>query len=123
MLSFNNGVGLLRYNVENHEMTGNVMLSWIFSSLTLGIMKKIIGLNGVPDSVDVKMDGNDVMVDFSRLLVESDFGKAEFKGIHIIDLLEIQSATSVEGGTEILVQWKGKEIARKKLKTLWGNGK
>lgn len=119
-LYFNNGAGVLRYKVENHEMTGNTMVSWIFSSLTLGFMKRIIGLNGTLESVDVKTDGNNVMVDFSRLLVESDFGKAEFKGIHIIDLLEIQSATSVEGGTEIMVQWKGRKIAKEKIKTMWG---
>lgn len=118
-LSFNNGVGVFQYNVENHEMTGSVMASWILSSLTLGFMQKLIGLNGVPDSIDVKMDGNNVMVDFSRILLESKLGKAEFKGIHIIELLEMQSANSVEGGTEIMVQWKGREVVKEKLKTLW----
>lgn len=103
------------YRAENHEITGTFMPSWVFSKLTLGFMRKFIGDDKVSDDVNVILDGNVITVDFSKLLEESRLGKANVKGVKIIDLLEIENATPTDSGIEIKTKWNAINTAKEKL--------
>ena len=60
----------------------------------------------VPDSVINEAiakkipEGGSVTVDYSKVLAESDFGKTEYQGHRLMDMLEIEGAKPKDGGIE-----------------------
>ena len=117
---YKDGEAKFVYHAENHELTGSLMPSWMFSKLTLGFMQKFIGDEIIPDSIDVALNGNIITVDFSRLLAESRLGKAIFKGTSVLDFLEIESATPMDNGIEIKTKWNVVSTAKGKLAMVLG---
>lgn len=121
--AYKNGEAKFVYHAENHELTGSLMPSWIFSKLTLGLMQKFIGNEIIPDCIDVALDGNIITIDFSRLLAKSRLGKAAFKGVKVIDLLEIENAVPINGGIEIKTKCNVISTAKEKFVSLFGKNK
>lgn len=120
---YKDGEAKFVYHAENHELTGSLMPSWMFSKLTLGFMQKFIGNEIIPDSIDVALDGNIITVDFSRLLAKSRLGNVTFKGVKVMDLLEIENAVPMDGGIELKTKCNAISTAKEKFVSLLGKNK
>ena len=48
----------------------------------------------------IEIKHNTVRIDYSKVLAESDFGKTQFQGHRLLDMVEIEKATPKDGGIE-----------------------
>ena len=48
----------------------------------------------------MQIQHNSVRIDYSKVLSESDFGKTEFQGHRLLDMVQIDKATPKDGGVE-----------------------
>ena len=54
----------------------------------------------VSEDLPISIRHNTVTVDYSKVLAESDFGKTEYQGHRLMDMLEIEGAKPKDGGIE-----------------------
>ena len=86
------------YHVSSKRLPGHGLMSWLFSQLSLSMVKSMVGDIQISEALPLEIHHNDVSIDCSRILAESDFGKTTYKGHRLLDLLEIKSAEPREGG-------------------------
>ena len=119
--SYNDGEATVVYRVDEHQMHGTLITSWLFSTLSFGLMQRFFDIDKMPENIDVAIDGDNITVDLSRLIAASRLGQAEVKGIKPINMLEIKSATPKHGGIEIEARLKIADTAKTSLKALLDN--
>ncbi len=95
----------LVYRVKKHRLPGHGISSWLFSQVSLAMAQRLMGKVETPENLPTSIQHNTVTVDFSRILAESKFGRAELEGSRLLDMLEIKEAKPKEGGLEIDVDF------------------
>ena len=86
------------YRVRERNIPNHGLMSWVFSRISLGMAQRMVGKVEISEDLPISIKGNTVRVDYSKALAESDFGKTEFHGHRMLDMIEIQGATVKEGG-------------------------
>lgn len=89
------------YHVRERNLPGHGLMSWVFSRISLSMAERLVGRIETPEGIPVTIHGNTVRVDCSAALSESDFGKTEFQGHRLLDMVEIDGARPKEGGIEL----------------------
>ena len=89
------------YHVRERNLPGHGLMSWVFSRISLSMAERLVGRLETPEGIPVTIHGNTVRVDCSAALSESDFGKTEFQGHRLLDMVEIDGARPKEGGIEL----------------------
>lgn len=88
------------YRVRSKNIPNHGLMSWIFSRISLSMAERMVGHMEMPDNLPVSIHHNTIKVDYSQALAESDFGKTEYQGHRLIDMIEIEGAKPKEGGIE-----------------------
>ncbi|WP_298462350.1 hypothetical protein [uncultured Mitsuokella sp.] len=88
------------YRVRSKNILNHGLMSWVFSRISLSMAERLVGHMEMPDNLPVTVHHNTVRVDYSKALAASDFGKTEYQGHRLIDMIEIEGATPKEGGVE-----------------------
>lgn len=88
------------YRVRSKNIPHHGLMSWVFSRISLSMAERLVGHMDMPDDLPVTVHHNTVRVDYSKALAASDFGKTEYQGHRLIDMIEIEGATPKEGGVE-----------------------
>jgi len=80
--------------------------------------ERLTGKLDFPEDIPVTIKHNTVTVDFSQVLAESDFGKSEYKGHRLMDMVEIKSATPKEGGIDLETEFNVPDDIKDDLKSI-----
>lgn len=88
------------YRVRERNLPDHGLMSWLFSRISLSMAERLVGHIDLPEELPIEIKRNTVRVDYSKVLAESDFGKTEFQGHRLLDMVEIEKATPKEGGIE-----------------------
>ncbi len=88
----------LVYRVRERNIPNHGLMSWVFSRISLAMAQRMVGKVELSEDLPITIKHNTVQVDYSKALAESDFGKTEFHGHRLLDMIEIQGATVKEGG-------------------------
>ena len=88
------------YRVRNKNIPNHGLMSWVFSRISLSMAERLVGHMDMPDNLPVTVHHNTIRVDYSQALAASDFGKTEYQGHRLIDMIEIEGAKPKEGGVE-----------------------
>jgi hypothetical protein len=106
------------YRVRERNIPNHGLMSWIFSRVSLGMAQRMVGKVEISEDLPIKIKGNTVTVDYSKALAESDFGKTEFRGHRMLDMIEIQGATVKEGGIMFKTKLNVPDDVKEALKAL-----
>ncbi len=90
----------MTYRVRSRNIPDHGLMSWIFSRVSLSMAERLVGHIEISDDLPISIKHNTVTVDYSKVLAESDFGRTEYQGHKLMDMLEIEGATPKEGGVE-----------------------
>lgn len=108
------------YHVTSKRLPGHGLNSWLFSLVSLSMVERLVGNIQISEALPIEISHNDVRLDCSQVLAASGFGRTEYRGHRLLDMLEIKGATPKEGGiefeTELHVPDKVKEGLRALLK-------
>ncbi len=88
------------YRVRSKNIPNHGLMSWVFSRISLSMAERLVGHMEMPANLPVTVHHNTIRVDYSKALAASDFGKTEYQGHRLIDMIEIERATPKEGGVE-----------------------
>ena len=88
------------YRVRERNIQHHGLMSWVFSRISLSMAERMVGHIELSDDLPVQIKNNTVRVDYSKVLAESDFGKTEFQGHRMLDMVEIDKAVPKDGGIE-----------------------
>ena len=88
------------YRVRERNIPDHGLMSWVFSRISLSMAERLVGHIELSEDLPVQIQHNSVRIDYSRVLSESDFGKTEFQGHRLLDMVEIDKATPKDGGVE-----------------------
>ena len=64
----------------------------------MAMAQRMVGNLHISDDIPVEIKHNNVRIDYSKVLADSDFGKTMFHGHRLLDMIEIEKATPKEGG-------------------------
>lgn len=90
----------MKYRVRSRNIPEHGLMSWIFSRVSLAMAERMVGHVELSDDLPISIRHNTVTVDYSKVLAESDFGKTEYQGHKLMDMLEIEGAKPKDGGIE-----------------------
>ncbi len=88
------------YRVRERNIPDHSLMSWVFSRISLSMAERLVGHIELSEDLPVQIQHNSVRIDYSKVLSESDFGKTEFQGHRLLDMVEIDKATPKDGGVE-----------------------
>ena len=88
------------YRVRERNIPDHGLMSWVFSRISLSMAERLVGHIELSEDLPVQIQHNSVRIDYSKVLSESDFGKTEFQGHRLLDMVEIDKATPKDGGVE-----------------------
>ncbi|MCH3958088.1 MAG: hypothetical protein LKE51_00405 [Selenomonas sp.] len=88
------------YRVRERNLPDHGLMSWVFSRISLSMAERLVGHIELSDDLPMQIQHNKVRIDYSKVLAESDFGKTEFQGHRMLDMIEIDKATPKDGGVE-----------------------
>lgn len=88
------------YRVRERNLPQHGLMSWIFSRISLSMAERMVGHIELSEDLPIEIKHNTVRIDYSRVLAESDFGKTQFQGHRLLDMVEIEKATPKDGGIE-----------------------
>lgn len=88
------------YRVRERNLPEHGLMSWIFSRISLSMAERMVGHIELSEDLPIEIKHNTVRIDYSKVLAESDFGKTQFQGHRLLDMVEIEKATSKDGGIE-----------------------
>ena len=88
------------YQVRERNIPSHGLMSWVFSRISLSMAERLVGKIEISDDLPVNIHRNTINIDYSKVLAASDFGKAEFQGYRLLDLIEVEGAVPKEGGIE-----------------------
>ena len=88
------------YRVRERNLPSQGLMSWVFSRISLSMAERMLGHIELSDDLPLEIHGNTVRVDYSKVLADSDFGRTQYQGHRLIDMIDIQSACPKEGGVE-----------------------
>lgn len=86
------------YRVRERNIPNHGLMSWVFSRISLAMAQRMVGKLEISEDLPVEIKHNNVRIDYSKVLAESDFGKTMFHGHRLLDMIEIEKATPKEGG-------------------------
>ena len=86
------------YRVRERNIPHHGLMSWVFSRISLAMAQRMVGKLEISEDLPVEIKHNNVRIDYSKVLAESDFGKTMFHGHRLLDMIEIEKATPKEGG-------------------------
>ena len=104
--------------VRERNLPNHGLMSWIFSRISLSMAEKLVGHIEVADDLPISIKHNTVRIDYSKVLAASDFGKTEFQGERLLDMIEIDSARPKADGIEFQTQLKVSDDVKAALKRL-----
>ena len=88
------------YRVRERNLPDHGLMSWVFSRISLSMAERLVGHIELSDDLPIEIQHNTVRIDYRKVLDESDFGKTEFRGYRLSDMIEIDKATPKDGGIE-----------------------
>lgn len=88
------------YRVRERNLPQHGLMSWIFSRISLSMAERMVGHIELSEDLPIEIKHNTVRIDYSKVLAESDFGKTQFQGHRLLDMVEIEKATPKDGGIE-----------------------
>ena len=88
------------YRVRERNLPEHGLMSWIFSRISLSMAERMVGHIELSEDLPIEIKHNTVRIDYSKVLAESDFGKTQFQGHRLLDMVEIEKATPKDGGIE-----------------------
>lgn len=88
------------YRVRERNIPSHGLMSWVFSRISLSMAERLVGHLEISEDLPIKIRHNTVTVDYSKVLAESDFGRTEFQGHRMLDMVEVRGAVPKEGGIE-----------------------
>lgn len=88
------------YRVRERNIPDHGLMSWVFSRISLSMAERLVGHIELSEDLPVQIQHNSVRIDYSKVLSESDFGKTEFQGHRLLDMVQIDKATPKDGGVE-----------------------
>jgi hypothetical protein len=86
--------------VRSRNIPEHGLMSWVFSRVSLAMAERMVGHVELSEDLPISIRHNTVTVDYSKVLAESDFGKTEYQGHRLMDMLEIEGAKPKDGGIE-----------------------
>lgn len=86
------------YRVRERNISNHGLMSWVFSRISMAMAQRMVGKLHISDDMPVEIKHNNVRIDYSKVLADSDFGKTMFHGHRLLDMIEIENATPKEGG-------------------------
>ena len=86
------------YRVRERNIPNHGLMSWVFSRISMAMAQRMVGNLHISDDIPVEIKHNNVRIDYSKVLADSDFGKTMFHGHRLLDMIEIEKATPKEGG-------------------------
>ena len=86
------------YRVRERNIPNHGLMSWVFSRISMAMAQRMVGKLHISDDMPVEIKHNNVRIDYSKVLADSDFGKTMFHGHRLLDMIEIENATPKEGG-------------------------
>jgi hypothetical protein len=86
------------YRVRERNIPNHGLMSWAFSRISMAMAQRMVGKLHISDDMPVEIKHNNVRIDYSKVLADSDFGKTMFHGHRLLDMIEIENATPKEGG-------------------------
>lgn len=90
----------MAYRVRERNLPSHGLMSWIFSRISLSMAERLVGRLEVSEELPVTIRHNTVTIDYSKVLAASDFGRTEFQGHRMLDMIEVRGAVPKEGGVE-----------------------
>lgn len=90
----------MKYRVRSRNIPEHGLMSWVFSRVSLAMAERMVGHVELSEDLPISIRHNTVTVDYSKVLAESDFGKTEYQGHRLMDMLEIKGAKPKDGGIE-----------------------
>lgn len=107
------------YRVRERALPDNGLMSWIFSRVSLSMVEKLVGKIELADDLPIKIGHhNTVTVDYSQVLAASEFGQTTFRGVRLLDMIEIKGATPKDGGIEFQTELHVSDDIKAALKSL-----
>lgn len=106
------------YRVRERNIQHHGLMSWVFSRISLSMAERMVGHIELSDDLPVQIKNNTVRVDYSKVLAESDFGKTEFQGHRMLDMVEIDKAVPKDGGIEFETKLNVPDDVKEALKKL-----
>lgn len=88
------------YRVRERNLPSHGLMSWVFSRISLSMAERLVGHLELSEDLPVTIHHNTVTIDYSKVLAESDFGRTEFQGHRMLDMIEVKGAVPKEGGIE-----------------------
>ena len=86
------------YRGRERNIPHHGLMSWVFSRISLAMAQRMVGKLSISEDLPVEIKHNNVRIDYSEVLAESDFGRTMFHGHRLLDMIEIEKATPKEGG-------------------------
>ena len=106
------------YRVRERNIPDHGLMSWVFSRISLSMAERLVGHIELSEDLPVQIQHNSVRIDYSKVLSESDFGKTEFQGHRLLDMVEIDKATPKDGGVEFETKLNIPDVVEDELKKL-----
>lgn len=111
------------YHISSKRLPGHGLMSWLFSQLSLSMVQGMVGDIRISESLPLKIDGNDVLIDCKQVLEASKFGQTAYRGHRLLDMLEIKSAEPREGGIVFETELHVPDDVKEDLKSVLKGGK
>ena len=92
----NGDTSYMKYRVRSR----NIPEHGLMSRVSLAMAERMVGHVELSEDLPISIRHNTVTVDYSKVLAESDFGKTEYQGHRLMDMLEIEGAKPKDGGIE-----------------------
>ena len=106
------------YRVRERNIPHHGLMSWVFSRISLAMAQRMVGKLSISEDLPVEIKHNNVRIDYSKVLAESDFGRTMFHGHRLLDMIEIEKATPKEGGIMFQTKLNIPEDVKDDLKSL-----
>lgn len=106
------------YRVRERNIPHHGLMSWVFSRISLAMAQRMVGKLSISEDLPVEIKHNNVRIDYSKVLAESDFGRTMFHGHRLLDMIEIEKATPKEGGIMFQTKLNIPEEVKDDLKSL-----
>ena len=106
------------YRVRERNIPNHGLMSWVFSRISMAMAQRMVGNLHISDDIPVEIKHNNVRIDYSKVLADSDFGKTMFHGHRLLDMIEIEKATPKEGGIMFQTKLNIPEDVKDDLKSL-----
>ena len=106
------------YRVRERNIPHHGLMSWVFSRISLAMAQRMVGKLSISEDLPVEIKHNNVRIDYSKVLAESDFGRTMFHGHRLLDMIEIEKATPKEGGIMFQTKLNMPEDVKDDLKSL-----